>query len=136
MKKLLSYVFCLQFLAISFVPSSKLIELYKINNLLSHFSHHQIVHKEDINFVEFLVLHYLDKKHEHTDSNEHGGLPFHNASNQSTTATISFLFTSPPFFSWDFRIVNIEMLDSHKTTYQDNYFPSFHLSIWQPPRFA
>lgn len=134
MRKLLSYVLCLQFLAISFVPSGKLMELYKINNLLNHFTHHQIIHREDINFVEFLVLHYLDKKHEHTDCNEHGGLPFHNTSNPSAVGIISFFFTSPLSFSWNFGGEVAQVQAKQIIAYQVNYSSSFHLSVWQPPR--
>ncbi len=133
MKKLLSYLLCLHFLAISFVPSSKVVELYKLNHLFSHFTHHQVVHHEDINFIEFLILHYLDKKHEHHDGQEHSDLPFQ-SSEQQAAANLNFVFTSPTFFSWNFKIYHSKVIDKQMITYQENNFPSFHLSIWQPPK--
>lgn len=135
MRRLLSYILCLHFLVISLLPNSEVMELFKLNNLLSHFTHHQVVEKQEIGFLEFLFIHYLDKRHKHTDCQEHNELPFHNTG-QHTAANINFVFTAPSFFSWNFKVHYIEMLDSQKTTYQDNYFPSFHLSIWQPPKFV
>ncbi len=135
MRKLLSCVLCLHFLVISLLPNSDVMELFKLNNLLSHFTHHQVVEKQEIGFLEFLFIHYLDKRHQHTDCQEHNELPFHNTGQQTAT-NIHFFFTTPSFFSWDFKVHYIEMLDSQIATYQDNYFPSFHLSIWQPPKSA
>jgi len=134
MGKLLNYILCFQFLAISFVPSGKVMELYKLNNLLSHFTHHQIIHKEDINFIEFLVLHYLDNKHQHKDCSEHEDLPFHSTSSQNATASISLFFTKPPSFSWNFGRSAAQIQVKQIFAYQVNYFSSFHFSIWQPPR--
>ena len=135
MRKLLSYILCLHFLVISLLPNSEVMELFKLNNLLSHFTHHQVVHKENINFVEFLVLHYLDQKHLYNDCQEHSDLPFQHTGHKTTT-TLNFIFTSPALFSWNFKVNDILMLDKHKSIYQENYLPSFHLSIWQPPRCA
>lgn len=136
MKKLLTYILCLHFLAISFLPSGGVVELFKAGNLLKHFTHHQVEHGENINFIEFLVLHYLNEEHQKKDFHEHTDLPFQNQGSHAFTSTFNFVFLSPNRFSWNFDIKLIQILDNQITNYQDHDLSSFHISVWQPPRYA
>ncbi|SFF36409.1 hypothetical protein [Thermoflexibacter ruber] len=132
MKKFFALVLSLHFLAISFLPNDGVLELFKVSHLIKHFTHHQVVHQEDIDFLEFLTLHYLDPVHQQKDAHEHTDLPF-----QSSVQHIShvhFVFLPPPSFAWSMEWEDFPTIKSYKTTYQESYFSAFHLSIWQPPR--
>jgi hypothetical protein len=134
MKKFFAYIFCFYFLVVSLLPNSKVCELLKMANLVSHFTHHQVVHKENINFWKFLALHYLDKEHQSLDYQEHENLPFQSSGQQNLTIA-PFIFITPTPFCWAFDWIEDSMIDKSKTTYQEPHFFAYHLSIWQPPKF-
>lgn len=134
MKKLLTHILLLYFLAINFLPNGGVVELFKAGNLLRHFTHHQVVHVENINFIEFLVLHYLDTEHQKKDAHEHADLPFQNQGNLAFTTGLSFVFLPPHHFSWNFNVYSIQNIVNQGVSNQNSILSSFHLSIWQPPR--
>ena len=121
-------------MAISFLPNSGVMELVKAGNLIKHFVHHQTEHKENINFVEFLVLHYLDTEHLKKDAHEHTDLPFQNQGNQILTASISFIFLPPISLAWNFNFLETQTSDIQNITYEENPLSSFPHSVWQPPK--
>jgi hypothetical protein len=136
MKKLLTYILSLYFLAISLLPNSGVVELFKAGNLVKHFTHHQVEHQENINFIEFLVLHYLDREHQKKDAHEHTDLPFQQHGNQAFVSNINFIFLTPYTFSWDFKLHNeSQNAATQAITYQENSLSSFPYSVWQPPKF-
>jgi hypothetical protein len=59
---------------ISFFPKTDTSYLWDFSNLLKHFQEHQ--NKENIDFWQFLWLHYADTEHPKQDQN-HKKLPFH-----------------------------------------------------------
>ena len=136
MKQFLTHILSLYFLAISFLPNNGVVELFKAGNLVRHFAHHQTVHKENINFLEFLVLHYLDTEHLKKDAHEHTDLPFQNQGNQTFTTPINFVFLTPISFSWDFNFLETQTTDIQNSTYEENSLSSFPHSVWQPPKYT
>jgi hypothetical protein len=132
LKKLFALILFFYFLAISFLPNSGVLELFKVNYLFRHFTHHQVIHHENITFLEFLALHYLDTSHQKKDAHEHANLPFQ-SSNQHI-CHVHFVFLPPPSFAWDFNSKDSPTINIYKEIYQESYLSAFPLSIWQPPK--
>ncbi|MCX7728326.1 MAG: hypothetical protein N2203_02535 [Bacteroidia bacterium] len=98
-------------------------QIIKLPSLVFHFYEHQQNHQLD--FIDFLVLHYVN---EHTQSDEHHNLPFkdhHNCSHihfyHHKTQTIKI--ESSYFFEQEFAITNVPHIKS----------PSC-FSVWHPPK--
>jgi hypothetical protein len=78
MKKLAAGFLALQLLLAS-IASGGLFELIRVPALCDHYAQHQRESAGNMTWDEFLVMHFFDPEHEHTDGGRHHRLPFHGA---------------------------------------------------------
>ena len=117
----------------SLLSNNEFTGLMRMGNLITHFYHHLNEHKEDISFVEFLALHYLDQNHLQKDKHEHEELPLHN--HGSHCQAESFMIVSPEIFTVT-AYPSYAVNRSFNSFYIEHFFKSPLLDIWQPPKLG
>lgn len=128
--KVLTILLSIHFLLISLLPNRNASELGRIPYLFNHYQEH--CEETPLSFVDFLKLHYLDKKHHAEDHEKHEKLPFDYERTIAVHAVILFTFFRPIVY-----IVQTYSLERDILFY--SFYPTFRLSyllksIWQPPK--
>lgn len=78
MKKVILILVALQILLTSSSNHQGVISILKFGSFFHHFAHHIICKQENINLIEFVVMHYTNHDHNKTDHSDHENLPFQN----------------------------------------------------------
>lgn len=128
MKKWLSIFF----LSLYILSSTELGEVFKVNNLISHFFEHKGI-SEEISFSEYIYHHYFNHGENDQDGEKDQNLPFNSHSE------VCSLISQIPFIpnSQDLNIQLHSEFTEYKSElifHQDKCY-SFELTdIWLPPK--
>lgn len=127
---MLKKFFAISFLFIYLVSTTELNQLLKLPVLVQHFAEHER-ENADINFFEFLRMHYAGKDVKDTDYEKDMKLPFKSHTN-CVSVTSNFIVSLPVAFS----ISRLEHRTAEKTFVikDKQLITSFLSKIWQPPR--
>ncbi|MBC7449956.1 MAG: hypothetical protein H7259_00550 [Cytophagales bacterium] len=117
----------------SVLSNNEFAGLAHIDDLVEHYHHHIEEHKEDINFLEFLAMHYLDQNHLQKDKQEHESLPLH--SHSAHCLTLNFIPSVNQTFQSIRTIVYHEDI-SFNSYYIEHFFSTPLIDIWQPPKLG
>jgi hypothetical protein len=127
---LLKKLIAILFLSIYAVSATELHELFKLPNLIEHFTEHQ---SEDntTSLIDFLLAHYTSLDDGDGDKTKDMELPFksnHNGFNISNTGLHSFN-------NIQLAIKTTPIESKIYNTYSTDFISSAYLSsIWQPPK--
>lgn len=116
-------------LALYIVGNLHVQELSKLPALIQHFQDHHRV-DNSMNFIDFLVEHYLEDIRTHADFADDMKLPYKASCHQHSTGDF-YLFTPKITFE---NIVIIEYFTKKKSTMVERTFGHTLHNIWQPPR--
>lgn len=61
----------------SLFPGNSFFEFSEVLLLIKHYQHHKNVETPGIGFIDFMVMHYANYKHEQSDPAHHNRLPSH-----------------------------------------------------------
>ncbi|MFN3405331.1 MAG: hypothetical protein ACK40G_14620 [Cytophagaceae bacterium] len=122
--RLISFILGMFFLGSSLLPMNDTCELSKIPELCRHYQSH-IQENEQLGFVEFLVMHYLDS--EHSSKENHSELPYF-----SHFHTVSPLLVS--FFEIKLEYVPSPVRNEAFNQNESSSYSGFVHSFWQPPK--
>lgn len=81
MKRVIAFFLSWYLFMGSLLPGDSIFELSFLPSLIQHYQLHKQTETQGISFVDFLKLHYLNKKHEQSDPVNHSNLPMHHHSN-------------------------------------------------------
>jgi hypothetical protein len=131
--RLIAILISVHFMIASLLSNNEFAGLVRMGNLVTHFYHHLNEHKEDISFIEFLALHYLDQSHLQKDKHEHEELPLHNHTShcQAENFIIELSNIFEPY-TYPAFIGN----KSFNSFYIEHFFKGPLLDIWQPPKLG
>ena len=108
--------------------------ILKLGGGLHHFFHHIFTHKEKIDFVDFVKLHYSDNAHHEEDQSEHENLPFQHQHNGQQMQVLQFPFLLPqPAYFTPFQVndnFNNPLIFNHPIWHSTSFLDE----IWQPPK--
>lgn len=129
MKKIVAISFLFAFLC----ANTGIGQLFKVPNLVRHFSYHQYDNSgKNISLLDFMVIHYSDNEpHSNQEKDNHQSLPFKTINQPVNTVLVfenitEFLFRSP------------NIISTNSTVY---FPPEFYNSdvfacIWLPPKLS
>ncbi|MCS6832437.1 MAG: hypothetical protein NZ521_02590 [Flammeovirgaceae bacterium] len=122
----------IHFLVVSLLPNRNANELGLLPYLFKHYQEH--IAQENLTFLEFLKLHYLDMKHHNEDHENHKKLPFDPERLFSVHLLKVFTFFIPHFCCFAQKIFSYKKsISFHIGT--DHFTSSLLLeNIWQPPK--
>jgi hypothetical protein len=109
-------------------------QLLKLPNLVHHFLEHEKEHDadHDISFVEFITIHYSDKRHHHgKDKQDHQSLPFKTI-NQNTNTLLAFQKTESFLFQKNRITAETTLVAFTQQLYNSGVF----VNIWLPPKLS
>jgi hypothetical protein len=134
MQKYFSIFLIINILA-STLPSSCVVAIFKIGNLISHFQEHKN-ESSNYNFREFLEEHYSENQHKEADHEKHKDLPFHHH-HQNNCCHLAFQLPVllPKNEVMCFVFTTHEIV-TQKIIAQSPQCNASHYSgdIWQPPK--
>ncbi|GAB3821070.1 hypothetical protein [Pontibacter rugosus] len=113
----------------SLLPHSDLHELSKIPVLLQHFQQHQQNTDGQLNFVDFLKMHYASAA-EKQSADEHNSLPFKQMGNSAYDYFVSTPVVQHPAY---FKVQKPLEQPPFLSVAPSNLFDG---SIWQPPQIS
>jgi hypothetical protein len=123
--KATSVFFAFIILLASLLPRFDFKELMQLDELLVHYQEHVKKSEGQMDFIDFIVLHYSNKNHDQTEN--HDQLPFHNQQCQSVT-----VLHMMPELSCSFKLL---LCDKPITpSYQPVLYSEYTHAIWQPPK--
>lgn len=126
MKLCLSVFLSLVILLANLFPNMDTHEFNEMSELVQHYKEHQQRQKgEEISFVKFIAMHYLDAGHD--QSEDHSNLPF---KHQHHGCAGTF-FTVLPTFSFSFHT---SCLVFKKEVVHTPLISFYQSVIWQPPK--
>ena len=77
MKKCVAFIMASYIFFGSLFPGYSFFEFSELPLLIKHYQHHKNVETPGIGFIDFMVMHYADYKHEQSDPVNHNRLPSH-----------------------------------------------------------
>ncbi|MCA0428828.1 MAG: hypothetical protein LCH37_15435 [Bacteroidetes bacterium] len=101
-------------------------QLQRIPNLISHYKHHTLEEKEQLSFLSFLKIHYIDDT-SHKEEENHEELPLF-----SSCFSHYHVLVVQEQMDWAFS-TRVEPIE-HTDTYRFHYSYSASVSIFQPPK--
>ncbi|RTY94765.1 hypothetical protein EKL32_09830 [Flavobacterium sp. GSN2] len=129
MKKIVVISFLFAFLC----ANTEIGQLFKLPNLLQHFSDHQEDNiGQNISLLDFIAIHYNDShQHSSKEKDSHQNLPFKTI-NTNVNTVLAFINQT----AFSFRKPNIIYLNRTVAFSQDFYISSVFTSIWLPPKLS
>jgi len=128
--KSLSLLFAVWHLLTVCIPNGEWKEVFKVAELIEHYHHHQTGHHRQLDFADFLSLHYDNDHHHNEDRDEHKNLPFHH---HESSISANVLFCIPAIITWLFSPVLVDSaLPAFRYSAQIIKVPYF--DFWQPPQ--
>jgi hypothetical protein len=129
--KITVFFLALHLFVVSLLPNNNVFELQKLGNLLLHFEHHLTVHQENIDFIDFIALHYFNAEHQQKDHAEHENLPFHQHENTPIT---KIFFYAPQIVFEVIAIFATFIPEKKHSFFLQSLLPRLSFDIWQPPK--
>ncbi len=77
MKKAVALFLAIYMFFGSLFPGNSFFEFSEVSSLLKHFQHHRTIETPGIGFIDFMIMHYANCKHEDSDPVNHSKLPVH-----------------------------------------------------------
>lgn len=131
MQELLSKItislFCINILFASMLPNVDALDIVKFPNLVKHFYYH---HQKDsnIDFIEFVSLHYGSKSNEHNKQENHRSLPFQSTHSSDNLSNFVYLDLD------NFKTSPVQIRISFFSFYNHKIESNYSERIWQPPK--
>ncbi len=117
-------------ISIHLTGTTELGQLMHIPQLLTHFfQHHRI--NPDINFIDFITMHYAGDDGTTADDDIDNKLPFHNTNNNTVT-----IIYSPMTCGAIINNIDIRKTKSYNSHLPTEITSAFISQILQPPRVA
>ena len=123
-------IIAISLISIHLLGTTELGQLVRVPELLSHFLQH---HRQDpeINFFDFITMHYSGDDGTTADDDIDSKLPYHNINNNTITIVYAPMVKVNASINFNFR--RTEEYNSYILT---NCPPAFVCLILQPPRTA
>ena len=106
--------------------------LFTVPSLYQHYQEHKKHETPGINFLDFIIMHYLNEKHEQSDSEHHSKLPLKDL---ACHAHLSIDYSMPAAFNLCCNpSVTLNLLTEQSSLYAFHLPSSFIADVFQPPR--
>ena len=128
LKKILLILFLSSYL----VSTTELHELLKLPQLIEHFIEHKEA-KNEITFLDFLIMHYSSSNDGDNDTDKDKRLPFKSHAHSENFSVNAFI----SFSTIEMKIKQILIPQKQYKSYFSDFIKSAYLSsIWQPPKLS
>ena len=106
--------------------------MFNLPTLFQHYQEHQQTETPGINFLDFMVMHYLNEQHEQSDSKHHSKLPLKNL---ACHAHMSIDYSLPAAFNLNYKASTAAVLVTKGSSLYTFQLPSAYIAgVFQPPR--
>lgn len=124
-------ILLISIISIHFLGNTEISQVFKLPNLMDHyFEHHR--QNRNLNFFEFLAMHYGGDDGTHADDEKDSQLPCHNLHHNTLSVVCFQIVQDAPILD----IVTLYNSKEYGRTLQTNLPPKHGISLLQPPKAA
>jgi hypothetical protein len=106
--------------------------LFTMPSLFHHYQEHKQHETPGIDFLDFIVMHYLNQQHEQSDNEHHSKLPLKDL---ACHAHLSIDYSMPAVFDLSCKPSASLVLVTERSSLYSFHLPSTYIAgVFQPPR--